>query len=126
MLLQERRRHLDVDLTLDSPLDDSCFVLTGREDDDLARVENRRDAHRERLTRDVFLTEEIGGGILAGDVVEVHETRPTLDARAWLVEADVPRLADAEELQVDPAGLTDRLLVPQALELNVLARDRKS
>ena len=41
---------------------------------------------------------------LARDGVERHEARAAVRARARLVEADVPRLADAEDLEIDSAG----------------------
>jgi hypothetical protein len=122
MLLQKSRRDLDIDFTLDGTLDDACLMLPGRKDNDLARVENRRDPHRERLTRNVLLAEEIGCGILARHVVEMHLARSTLDARSRLVEADVTRFADAKELQIDPPRLTNRLFIPETLELDVLPR----
>src|SRR5688572_3808081 len=122
MLLEERRGDLDVDLPFDGAANNAGLVLTGRENEDFARVHDRGDAHRERLTRNVLLAEEVGRGILARDVVEMHRARPALDAGAGLVEADVPGLADAEELQVDSAGLANRFLVPQAFQLEVLER----
>src|SRR5688500_6516434 len=122
MLLKERGGDLDVDLPFDGAANDAGLMLAGRENEDLARVHDRGDAHRERLTRNVLLAEEVGGGILTRDVVEMHRAGPALDARARLVETDVPGLSDAEELQVDPAGLANRFLVPQAFQLEVLER----
>ena len=113
--LQERRRDLVVDLALDRPADDRGLVLAGGEDHDLARLEDRGDAHRDRFARHVLLAEEVGGGVLARDRVEGDQPGPALGAGAGLVEADVPRPADAEDLEVDAAGGADRLLVAPAL-----------
>src|SRR5215218_5695278 len=46
MALEKRRRDLEVDLTLDRALDDARLVLAGREQGDLARLEDRRHTHR--------------------------------------------------------------------------------
>jgi hypothetical protein len=101
--LEERRSDLEVDLALDGAPDDRRLVLAGGDDHDLARGEDRRDAHRHRLARHVLLAEEVGGRVEARDVVEVDDARAALDPRARLVEADVPGLADAQQLEVDAA-----------------------
>ena len=82
---------------------------------DLAGLEDRGDAHRDRLARHVLLAEEVGRGVLAGHQVEGDEPGAALEPRARLVEPDVPGRADAEELEVDAAGGADRLLVAPAL-----------
>ena len=119
MALEERGRDLVVHLALDRPTHDGGLVLAGREDEDLAGLEDRGDAHRERLARDVLLAEEIGRRVLPGHQVERDEAGAALGARAGLVEADVPRPPDAEELEVDAAGLADRLLVAGDLVLHL-------
>jgi hypothetical protein len=53
----------------------------------------------------------------------VDEARPALGAGARLVEADVPRLADAEDLEVDPAEPPDVVLVAPAGLIYLVARD---
>ena len=125
MTLQKRRRDLDVDLAFDRALDDARLVLAGRDDRDLARVENRRDAHRDRFARNVLLAEEIGRGVAPRDGVERHEPRATLGARAGLVEADVSRLADAENLKVDAAGALDRQLVALRRVVDLARAERR-
>ena len=111
MPLEERRRDLDVDLAFDGALDDARLVLAGRDDRDLTRVENRRDAHRHRLARHVLLAEEIGRGVAPRHGVERDEPGAALGAGAGFVEADVSRFPDAENLKVDAAGALDRQLV---------------
>ena len=73
MALKERRRDFDVDLAFDGALHDGRLVLAGRDDRDLARVENRRDAHRDRFARHVLLAEEVGGRVAARHGVERDE-----------------------------------------------------
>ena len=86
---------------------------------DLARLEDRRHAHRDRFAGDVLLAEEIGRGVPPGHQVERDQPRPALGARAGLVEADVPGPADAEQLEVDASGGLDRRLVAAALVLDI-------
>ena len=121
--LEEGGGDLVVHLALDRAAHDLGLVLAGGEDEDLAGLEDRGDAHRDRLARDVLLAEEVGGGVLPGHQVERDKPGAALGARAGLVEADVPGAADAEELEVDPAGRADRLLVAAALGLDLVARD---
>src|SRR5262249_5180281 len=109
--LEECRGDLDVDVTLDGALDDTGLVLTRRNDRDLSRIENRRDAHRDRFARHVLLAEEIGCRVATRDGIERDEARGAVGARAGLVESDVARLADAKDLEVDPAGASDLELV---------------
>src|SRR6185312_3545030 len=110
--LEEGRRHLDVDVALDGAANDARLVLAGSDDRDLARVENGGDAHRYRLARHELFAEEVGCRVLARHGVERHEACATLGARSRLVEADVARLADAENLKIDSAGALDVALVP--------------
>jgi hypothetical protein len=74
------------------------------------------------VRRDVLLAEEIGRRVAARDGVEGDEPGAALDARPRLVEADVPRLPDAEELEVDPAGRADGGLVALGRRRDLLAR----
>ncbi len=60
MPLEKRRRHFKVDLTLDRAPYDRSLVLSGGQNEDLARLQNGGDSHRHRLTRHVVFTEEIG------------------------------------------------------------------
>ena len=123
MALEERRGDLEVDLALDRPLDDARLVLAGGEQRDLARLEDRRDAHRHRFLRDELLAEEIRRGIATRHGVEMHEARAAVRAGARLVEADVARLADAEDLEVDAAGALDGRFVAAALLVHLIARN---
>ena len=120
--LKERRRHLEVDLSLDGAAHDRRLVLARREDRDLARLENRGDTHRDRFLRHELLAEEVGRGISARDRIEVHEARPAVRAGAGLVEADVARLADPEDLEIDSTRSLDRELVALRGFLDVLSR----
>ena len=81
------------------------LVLAERHQDHAAGVEDRADAHRDRPARHVFFAKEVAGRVDPRDVVERDQARAAFAAGARLVEADVARAADAEELQVDPAGL---------------------
>src|SRR5690606_41119069 len=80
------------------------------------------DTHRDRLQRHVVLAEEVGCRVAARERVECDDPRTALEARAGLVEPDVTGLADAEDLEVDTARITDRLLIALRLRLDLLAR----
>src|SRR5690606_38253210 len=54
--------------------------------------------------------------------VERNHAGATLEAGAGLVEADVTRLADAQDLEVDAAGVTDLLFVLRRLPLDLVTR----
>ncbi len=122
--LQERRGHLDVDLAFDRAADDARLVLASGQDRDLARIHDGGDAHGDRLARHVLLAEEVGGRVASRDRVERHEARPALEAGARLIEADVARLADAQDLEVDTARILDRLLVLLAILVHALPGHR--
>src|SRR5689334_6932876 len=111
MALQERCSHLDVDVALDGAPDDAGLVLACGENGDLSRIDDGRDAHRDRFARHELFPEEISCRVATRDRVERHDSRSTIRAGAWLVEPNVPRLADAEDLEVDPAGAVDRVLI---------------
>ena len=111
MFLQEAGGESRRDLAFDRPGDDRRLVLAERQHDELPCGENRADAHRDRLPRHVLFAEEIAGGVEARDAVERDQPRAAVAAGARLVEADVAGAADAEELNIDPAGLRDLLFV---------------
>lgn len=113
--LQEGRRDLVVHLALDRAPHDGRLVLPGGEDRDLARGEDRRDAHRDRFARHRALGEEAAGRVASRDAVEEDPPRAAVEPGTGLVEADVPRLADAEQLEVDAPGRRDRRLVRRAM-----------
>ena len=107
---------------LDAALDGVLLVLAEREEDDLLRLADRADAHRERALRDglhVALEEE-AGVVLHRRRGEVDDRGAALEGRAGLVERDVSVAADAEHLDVDAAGLLDLGLVGLALLRRIL------
>ena len=119
--LQERRRHLVVHLALDGAPHDRRLVLAGGEDQDLARLEDRGHPHRQRLARHVLLAEEVGRGILPGHQVQGDQPGAALGAGARLVEADVARPTDPQQLQIDAAGGADLGLVAPQLGVHLVA-----
>ena len=106
----------------DAALDRVLLVLAEREENDLLGFADRADAHGERALRDglhVALEEETGV-VLDRRGREVHDRGAALEGRAGLVERDVSVAADAQNLNVDAAGLLDLLLVVLALLVEVL------
>src|SRR5690242_19615694 len=61
--------------------------------------------------------------VASRDRIEHDEPRAALRAGSRLVEANVPRLPDAENLEVDAARARDGVLVPATFVIDVLARD---
>ncbi len=102
--LQERRGDVGRDFALDRARHDRRLMLAGRQQRDLPGIEDRRDAHSERFARHIFYAEEVGRGVLPGQRVEHDDAGPRGCVGARLVESDVSRLADAEQLEVDAAG----------------------
>ena len=88
----------------------------------LSRIEDRGDAHRDGFAGNVVLAEEVGGGVLPGHQVESDQPRATVEPRTRLVESDVSRSADAEDLEIDAADELYRFLVAVALVLGDPAR----
>ncbi len=121
MALQEGRCHVGRDLAFDGAHHDPGLVLAGREQRDLFRVENRGDAHRDRFAGHVLDAEEISGRVPAGQRVERDDAGARRRVGARLVESDVARLADAEQLEIDAAGRANRLLVRGARFRDALA-----
>jgi hypothetical protein len=122
MVLEVRGRDGRARRALDRAPHDRRLVLSRRHQRDLARLEDRGDPHRDRLERDVRLAEEVGRRPAPCDPVERHQTGARLDARSRLVEPDVARLPDPEQLEIDPARVSDRLLVVPAVALRLVAR----
>ncbi len=122
MTLEECRGHLAILRSLHRAADNAGLVLAGGEQGDLAGFEDRGHAHGDRLVRHVVLAEEIGGGVLSGDAVERDETGPALELRAGFIEADVAGLANAKQLEIDPARSADCRFIGLALGVHALAR----
>src|SRR5207247_1120722 len=73
---------------------------------------------------DVLLAEEAAGGIPPRHRIERDLARPAMAGRAGLVEADMPRSANPENLQVDAARSAYLLLVLGAEVLHGVFRNR--
>jgi len=81
---------------------------------DSACVQDRAHTHRDRVPRHIGFAQEVPGGIPAGHGVEGDQTGARLASGAGFVETDVPGAADAEDLQVNAARLSDCPLVALA------------
>ncbi len=113
--LQEGRRDIGIDLSLDCPTDDSRLVLAGRDEGDLPCLQNRRDPHGQRLERHVRFTEEVRRRVRARDGVEEDQPGAGGPSRARLVEPDVTAPADPEQLQIDAARFRNGTLERRAM-----------
>ena len=123
VFLQKARGDRVRDAALDRARDDRRLALAKRHHHHALRLENGADTHRHRARRHILLAEEIARGVLARDAVERDQARAARARGAWLVEADVARAADAEELQVDAARGANHALVGVAHRAHfVLAR----
>ena len=99
-------------------------MLAQRDNDDLARPRIVPTPIVIACMGHVFFAEEVAGRVLPGHRVERDHPRAAVARAARLVEADVPRAADAQNLQVDAAGLFDGLLVGVAERVDVAERNR--
>ena len=110
--LQERRRQLRRQRSVDDPLDAARLALAVREQDGAARLKDRRHSHRQRLGRHLL---DVSAEERRVAAPRLRPQRDAVGARlehgARLVEADVAVGADAENLDVDAASLGDRPLV---------------
>ena len=104
---REERRHR----TLHGPGDGVRLGLAGGDEDEVAGVEDRADSLGEDVVRHGVDRVEESGVVEAGLRGQRLQPRSRRQRRARLVEPDVPVAADAEQLQVDPAGVADRRLV---------------
>ena len=114
VLLQRAGRDVDAGLLLHRLADDLRLVLAEGQQDHAAGVHDRAHAHRDRLPGHVPLPEEVARRVGPGHAVERDQAGAAVEGAARLVEADVARPTDAEDLQVDAAGRTDPLLIPAA------------
>ncbi len=73
--LQIGGRDIGIDRALDRTLHDLRLVLTGGHQHDLASLQDRAHAHRDRLHRHVVFSEEIAGGVATRERVEKNEAR---------------------------------------------------
>ena len=91
------------------------------------RVQDRRHPHRQRLSAAPRPGRRRTAPRCCGASRPSASTRcvRAVELARRLVEADVPVGADAEDLQVDPAGGVDRLLVALALRRRIGARRRR-
>ena len=124
VILKEARGDRGGDGAFDGLGDDGGLALAEGHEDDLAGVEDRADAHGDGAGGHVLDAEEVAGGVHAGELVEPDHAGPAVGRGAGLVEPDVSRAADAQELDVDAAGLLDGPLVPLAVGGDLLGGER--
>ena len=99
-------------------------MLAQRDQQDLAGVKDRAQAHRDGLRGHVLLAKEIAGRVAPRDRVERAHPGAAIGQAKRFVEADVPVAADAQQLNVDAAGLANLLLVPAAMLLQLVRRSQ--
>ena len=120
MFLQEACRHAGRHRAFHGVAHDLRLVLAEGQQHHAARIQDGSHAHGQCAARHVALAEEVAGRVHARDAVEGDEARAAVARRAGLVEAHVPGAADAEELEIDAAGVADGALVRRALRGHVL------
>ena len=102
--------------------DGGGFGSAGGEEQDFAGFEDGADAHGDGAAGAFFTGSEKFGVVVESFLVEDFQTRARAEAGSGLVETDVAVAADAEELQVDAAGLADGVFVGFAVVV-VVATD---
>ncbi len=103
--LQRRRREERRHRTLHRPGDGVRLGLAGGDEHEVAGVEDRADSLGEDVMGHGIDRVEESGVVEAGLPGQRLQPRSRRQRRARLVEPDVTIAADAEQLQVDPAGL---------------------
>ncbi len=98
----------------DGPRDSLRLRLPEGEQHEFPRIEDRAEALRQAVPGHLLGAVEEPGVVGAGGVGEGLHAGAGGERRARLVEADVAGAADAEDLQVDAAGIPNRRLVPRA------------
>ena len=124
VLLQEGGGHMRGDLALDGQPDDLRLVLAPRHEDHPAGAQDRAHAHRQRGARRLLVAAEIARRIAPGERIEGDQAGGGSPGAARLVEADVPGAADAQDLEIEAAGLADQLLVAGAAGVDLRLRRR--
>ena len=120
MHLHDRSRHHGRDRAFHRDLDGVRFVLATGQQQQLARLHDRADAHRDGVLGHLVNRLEEARVVLTRLLRQRFDARARTERRAWLVESDVAVRADAQHLQVNSACLLDALLVPAAVLLNVI------
>src|ERR1700747_301309 len=111
MPLQSGSRHGRRDRTLNGFGDGRSFAGARSQQENSARVQNRADAHRDGALRNVLGGTKEFAVVLDGAFGDHFQARSRTQARGRLVEADVPVSPNAKNLQVDPPGIANGLLV---------------
>ena len=119
MVLQEGRGDLGGDLPLDRLADDPRLVLAPGHQDDPARLEDRADAHRDRVAGGVHLAPEVPRGVPSSQGIQGDLAGAGALGASGLVEADVAGAPDPEDLEVDPARRPDGRLVLLAVGVHL-------
>ena len=106
--LQRRGRDHARDRAFDGLGDDVRLAVAGRQQDAAARFDDCAHAHRDAAARHLVFAAERGRVLLHGRGRERLHARARAKRGKRFVETDVPRLADAEELQINSARARNR------------------
>jgi hypothetical protein len=121
MFLEERGGHFVVHFTFHGAAHDRRLVLARGQNENLPRLEDGLNAHRERLAGHVFFAEEVSRGVLPGHQIEGYQPGATLGSGTRLIEPDVAGPPDSKELDVYATSSSDLFFIAAALILERLA-----
>src|SRR5437868_12580967 len=124
VLLQETGRNRIRHFAFDGALYDGGLVLTESENDNLPGLHDCTDAHGQSLLRHVLFAEKIARRITPRYGIERGQARTAVARGAGLVKTDMARTADTQDLQVDPAGAANHLLVTRTVIRGFFLGDR--
>ncbi len=124
VLLEEGSGDVHGHGALDGLLDDGGLLLAPGHEAHLLRTHDGRHTHGDGGLGNVVEAAERGGGVGLGEVVERHLAGDGRVVRTGLVEADVARAADAENLEVEAATGLDLVFVGLAVGRNLLGGER--
>ena len=108
MRLQDRRRHHRGDRSFDGAADGFCLAQVRHDAQDVSRLENLSDRHRNRARRHIVdrIEPAFADLLAAAGVVEIDDEirLARVEVGRRIVEGEVAVLADADERDVDGRG----------------------
>ena len=119
MKLQRRRGNHARDGSLDRFGDDRGLSFSGGQQHATAAIENRPNTHSDRPARHFGLARKQRGVLLPRCRRQRLHPSPRTQRRQRLVEANMAGFADAEQLEINPANLLNKLFVVAALCIQV-------
>src|SRR5665213_881623 len=122
--LQQRGRKFRCAWAFDGPAHHVGFIFSKRGENNFARSENGRYAHRDGFARHVRFAKEIGRGIATREGMDDNEPRASVLRRPRLVESDMSAPANAEKDEIESSGIANGAFIRLAISRYFFSRKR--